>query len=51
MSSRGQNKNWRYNIKMSEKEMKFLLDYLKRNEKRLIEECVVVFDYPNSTSL
>ena len=38
MSSRGQKKNWKENIKMSEKEMKYWLDYLKRNEKRLIRE-------------
>jgi hypothetical protein len=38
MSSRGQKKNWKYKIKMSEKEMKYWLDYLKKNEKRLIEE-------------
>ena len=38
MSSRGQKKNWKYNIKMSDKEMKDWLDYLKMNEKRLIRE-------------
>ena len=44
MSSRGQKKNWKYKIKMSEKEMKYWLDYLKKNEKRLIEECCKVLD-------
>jgi hypothetical protein len=38
MSIRGQKKNWRYNIQMSQKEMKYWLDYLKKNEKRLDEE-------------
>jgi len=43
--SRGQKKkNWRYNIKMSQREMKYYLDYLKKNEKRLIEECIKILD-------
>ena len=44
MSPRGQKKNWKYNIKMSDKEMKYWLDYLKKNEKRLIEECCKILD-------
>ena len=38
MSSRGQKNNWKYNIKMTDKEIQYWLDYLKRNEKRLIRE-------------
>ena len=38
MSPRGQKKNWKYNIKMSDKEMKYWLDYLKKNEK--IRNCL-----------
>lgn len=37
-------KNWKYNIKMSDKEMKFWLEYLKRNEKRLIKESCKIWD-------
>ena len=37
---RGVKKNWRDNLpEVSDKEMKYWLDYLKKNEKRLIEEC------------
>jgi hypothetical protein len=35
---RGQKKNWKYNIKMTDEEIQYWLDYLKRNEKRLIKE-------------
>ena len=38
MSSRGLKKNWRYKIVMSDKEMKYWLSFLKKNEKRLIKE-------------
>ena len=31
---RGQKKNWKYNITMTDKEIQYWLDYLKRNEKR-----------------
>ena len=33
MSSRGQKKNWKYKIKMSQREIKYWLYYLKKNEK------------------
>ena len=42
--SRGQKKNWKYNIKMSDKEIQYWLDYLKRNEKRLIKESCKIWD-------
>ena len=35
---RGQKKNWKQHIKMSENEMKYWMEYLKKNEKRLIQE-------------
>ena len=41
---RGQKKNWKYKIVMSEKEMRYWLDYLKKNEKRLKEECIKILD-------
>ena len=36
--SRNQKKKWKYNITMSDKDMRYWLDYLKRNEKTLIRE-------------
>ena len=35
---RGQKKNWKKHIKMSEHEMKYWMKYLKENEERLIKE-------------
>ena len=37
-NNRKPKKNWQHNIKMSDKEMRYWLDYLSKNEKRLIEE-------------
>jgi len=31
-------KNWHLNIKMDDSEMNYYLDYLKKNERRLIRE-------------
>ena len=36
--SRGQKKNWKENIKMSEREMRYWMKFLKENEERLIKE-------------
>ena len=41
---RGQKKNWKQHIKMSEREMKYWMEYLKKNEKRLIQESLCVWD-------
>ncbi len=35
---RGQKKNWKQHIKMSDREMKYWMKYLKENEERLIKE-------------
>ena len=36
--NRGQKKNWKRHIKMSDREMKYWLEYLRKNEERLIKE-------------
>ena len=41
---RGQKKNWKRHIKMSDREMKYWMEYLKKNEKRLIQESLCVWD-------
>ena len=35
---RGQKKNWKKHIKMSEREIKYWMKFLKENEERLIKE-------------
>ena len=41
---RGQKKNWKRHIKMSDREMEYWMNYLKKNEKRLIQESLCVWD-------
>ena len=41
---RGQKKNWKQHIKTSEREMRYWMEYLKKNEKRLIQESLCVWD-------